>query len=178
VVAQNLSSSLPSEAESRDWAKVGAGTYIAPKCEAYVQKYNSLGGGGGERVGIFGNFLVKGTERKTLKRPIWTYFWLMFLTFCAFHDYCPPSGIFSDFYQVRQGRTWSKNYKSPSSSPPPSSPTRFRILTIFLTTFCHIFWQLYNNFLTTFWQFFDIFVTIFSTGFFQLYSFSIFVIHY
>jgi hypothetical protein len=58
------------------------------------------------------------------------------------------------FYQVRQGRTWSRNYKSPSSSSPPppsSSPTRFRICSYFLPTFC----QLYINFLTnTFWSFF------------------------
>jgi hypothetical protein len=27
------------------------------------------------------------------------------------------------FYQVRQGRTWSRNYKSPS---PPPSPTRLK----------------------------------------------------
>jgi hypothetical protein len=32
----------------------------------------------------------------------------------------------SFFKQVRQGRTWSRNYKSPS----PSSPTRFRIVQI------------------------------------------------
>jgi hypothetical protein len=38
---------------------------------------------------------------------------------------------------ARQGRTWSRNYKSPSSPPPsPSpSPTRFRILTNLLTIF-------------------------------------------
>jgi hypothetical protein len=33
----------------------------------------------------------------------------------------------SPFYQVRQGRTWSRSYKSPSP-PPRSPPTRFRIL--------------------------------------------------
>jgi hypothetical protein len=35
------------------------------------------------------------------------------------------------FYQVRQGCTWSRNYKSPSPPPPPPPsppPTRFRIL--------------------------------------------------
>jgi hypothetical protein len=53
----------------------------------------------------------------------------------------------STFYQVRQGRTWSRNYKSPSSPPPSSpSPTRFRILTNFLTTFC----QLLDNFIKPF----------------------------
>jgi hypothetical protein len=79
-----------------------------------------------------------------------------------------------NFYQVRQGRTCSRSYKS--SSPPSSSPTRFRILftpnfqnnfltywqllTIFwqfLTTFFTFFWQL----LTTFWQFFANFITTF-----------------
>jgi hypothetical protein len=41
-----------------------------------------------------------------------------------------------DFYQVRQGRTWSRSYKSPSPPPPspppppPSPPTRFRILVL------------------------------------------------
>jgi hypothetical protein len=34
------------------------------------------------------------------------------------------------FYQVQQVRTWSRNYKSPSSSPPPS-PTCFRIYCSF-----------------------------------------------
>jgi hypothetical protein len=41
------------------------------------------------------------------------------------------------YYQVRQGRTWSRSYKSPPSpSPPPPSPppTRFRILV-----FLHFF---------------------------------------
>jgi hypothetical protein len=32
------------------------------------------------------------------------------------------------FYQVRQGRTWSRNYKSPPPPPPSPPPTRFRIL--------------------------------------------------
>jgi hypothetical protein len=36
------------------------------------------------------------------------------------------------YYQVRQGRTWSRSYKSPSS--PPSPPARFRILV-----FLHFF---------------------------------------
>jgi hypothetical protein len=39
------------------------------------------------------------------------------------------------FYQLRQGRAWSRNYKSPSSSSsppsPPPSPTRFRIVITF-----------------------------------------------
>jgi hypothetical protein len=40
------------------------------------------------------------------------------------------------FYQVRHGRTWSRSYKSPSSShpSPSSSPTRFRIFDNFLPT--------------------------------------------
>jgi hypothetical protein len=54
--------------------------------------------------------------------------------------FCPDTG----FYQVRQGCTWSRSYKSPSPPPPPPPPTRFRILVflhpifnfaIFLTTF-------------------------------------------
>jgi hypothetical protein len=53
-----------------------------------------------------------------------------------------PNIVDQDFYQVRQGRTWSRSYKSPSPPPSPSPPTRFRILVflhfinfaIFLTT--------------------------------------------
>jgi hypothetical protein len=63
------------------------------------------------------------------------------------------------FYQVRQGRTWSRSYKSPSSSPPPSPPTPFQYFGIFtLFQFCHFFANFFDNFLTTFfgnfWQFF------------------------
>jgi hypothetical protein len=78
------------------------------------------------------------------------------------------------FYQVRQGRTWSRSYKSPSSSPPPPSPpTRFRILVflhffnfaIFLTTFLTTFWQLFlatfGYFLATFWQLWTTFWQLF-----------------
>jgi hypothetical protein len=78
------------------------------------------------------------------------------------------------FYQVRQGRTWSRSYKSPS-------PTRFRILVYlhpifnfaiflqlfenFLPTFCRLFWQLFWQLLTTFWQSFDNFWKLFSLFF-------------
>jgi hypothetical protein len=41
-----------------------------------------------------------------------------------------PSITYMEF--VRQGRTWSRSYKSPSSPPPPSPPTRFRILVFFV----------------------------------------------
>jgi hypothetical protein len=47
------------------------------------------------------------------------------------------------FYQVRQGRTWSRSYKSPFSSL-SSPPTRFRIFTNFLTTI------IFANFIATF----------------------------
>jgi hypothetical protein len=64
-------------------------------------------------------------------------------------------GDFGDFYQVRQGRTWSRSYKSPS--PPPSpSPQNFGLFTLY--QFCHFFDNFFDNFFTTFfgnfWQFF------------------------
>jgi hypothetical protein len=72
------------------------------------------------------------------------------------------------FYQVRQGRTWSRNYKSPSSSGSSPPPTRLRIFTDFLTTFWQLynnFWttfgQLFNNYMITFWQIFDNFLSTF-----------------
>jgi hypothetical protein len=60
------------------------------------------------------------------------------------------------FYQVRQGCTWSRNYKSPASSS-SSSSDRFRIFskcserifTNFLQTFC----QLFANFFPTIFAF-------------------------
>jgi hypothetical protein len=59
----------------------------------------------------------------------------------------PKSILF--FYQVRQGRTWSRNYKSPSSPfSPSSSPTRVRIYDNFFDNLLSIF----DNFLTAFGQ--------------------------
>jgi hypothetical protein len=57
------------------------------------------------------------------------------------------------FYQVRQGRTWSRNYKSPSSSSSSSSSSdRIRIFSKFQDEFLRTFCRLFDNFLTTFWQ--------------------------
>jgi hypothetical protein len=42
----------------------------------------------------------------------------------------------ADFYQVRQGCSWSRNYKSLSSSPPSPSPTRFRIFRCLSSPVC------------------------------------------
>jgi hypothetical protein len=55
----------------------------------------------------------------------------------TFQLYCTLFTLMHSFYQVRQGRTWSRSYKSPSSSPssPPPTPTRFRIFT----NFCQLF---------------------------------------
>jgi hypothetical protein len=82
---------------------------------------------------------------------------ILFWAVSSWFGHRPPAKIasFDPFYQVRQGRTWSRSYKSPS--PPPPTLTRFRILVflhlifnfaIFLTTF----WQVFGNFLATFWQ--------------------------
>jgi hypothetical protein len=52
------------------------------------------------------------------------------------------------FYQVRQGRTWSRNYKSPSPPPPSSSSNHFRIFSLCIhvlhTTFPN--YKFYNLF--------------------------------
>jgi hypothetical protein len=60
------------------------------------------------------------------------YFSLDVFTSVAMHAIGPQilaeqfSAMQTDFYQVRQGRSWSRSYKSPSSPP-----TRFRIVTNF-----------------------------------------------
>jgi hypothetical protein len=41
----------------------------------------------------------------------------------------PSAALSIYFYQVRQGRTWSRNYKSPSP-PCSSSSDRFRIVSL------------------------------------------------
>jgi hypothetical protein len=70
--------------------------------------------------------------------------------------------LFDNFYQVRQGCTWSRSSKSPS--PPP--PTRFRILVFLHPIFNFvIFFQLFGHFLATFWQLFDNFFTTFLATF-------------
>jgi hypothetical protein len=76
-------------------------------------------------------------------------------------------------YQVRQGRTWSRKYKSTSSSFSSSSSSsssshRFRIFSKFQDKFIWTFCRLFDNFLTTFWQLFDSFLTTFDT-FLQLF---------
>jgi hypothetical protein len=61
--------------------------------------------------------------------------------------------IFFLFYQVQQGRAWSRNYKSPSSSsssPSSSSHTRFRILDNFLDNFLSIIDKFFDNFVSRF----------------------------
>jgi hypothetical protein len=133
--------------------------------------------------------LVKNAP-ESLKQPICACFGRFnnFLQFCAILDH------FGDFYQVRQGCTWSSNYKSPSSSSSSSSSSdRFRIFSKFQDEFLRTFCRLFDNFLTTFdtfWQLlttflqlFDNFLTTFSTICFTIcyctiFYCTIFVIHF
>jgi hypothetical protein len=63
-------------------------------------------------------------------------------------------GLLVNFYQVRQGRTWSRNYKSPSSSS--SSSDRFRLFSCcsYVSTFSQFHkitnFYFFTNFLITF----------------------------
>jgi hypothetical protein len=61
------------------------------------------------------------------------------------------------FYLVRQGSTWSRNYKSPS--PSASSSDRFRIFSKCLERIFTNFLQIFANFMQTFCKFFDNFLT-------------------
>jgi hypothetical protein len=88
-------------------------------------KYNGVGSSLIEQqINVPDAFLCMLEEKNHLGFAIWVVS-ISRKQFKAVND------IHNGFYQVRQGRTWSRIYKSPSSPP----PTRFRIFTNFLTTF-------------------------------------------